>query len=217
MGSITEMGDLVELMHQAELEGARFVAEKQSAVLITKEAFAADSSSSKTDSAFAAQVQQSLTMPRRPAWDSSTTAAELHAAERQVFSQWRRQLAALEEDERVQLSPFERNLEIWRQLWRVVERSDLVVQIVDARNPLLFYFPDLERYVSEVDRHKLHMLLINKADFLSLLARLRWARYFRSRGIRFAFFSANFDELTAQHKASLQSDISFQVEQRLHK
>lgn len=27
------------------------------------------------------------------------------------------------------LTPFERNLEVWRQLWRVLERSDIVVQV----------------------------------------------------------------------------------------
>lgn len=26
------------------------------------------------------------------------------------------------------LTPFEKNLEVWRQLWRVLERSDIVVQ-----------------------------------------------------------------------------------------
>jgi hypothetical protein len=35
------------------------------------------------------------------------------------------------------LTPFERNIEVWRQLWRVVERCDVIVQIVDARDPLL--------------------------------------------------------------------------------
>ena len=29
-------------------------------------------------------------------------------------------------------------VQFWRQLWRVVERSDLVIQIVDCRHPLLF-------------------------------------------------------------------------------
>ena len=28
--------------------------------------------------------------------------------------------------------------QVWRQLWRVLERSDMAVQIVDARNPLLY-------------------------------------------------------------------------------
>lgn len=35
-------------------------------------------------------------------------------------------------------TPYEKNLDFWRQLWRVIERSDLIVQIVDARNPLMF-------------------------------------------------------------------------------
>jgi large subunit GTPase 1 len=41
----------------------------------------------------------------------------------------RRQLAVLEEEEELLLTPFERNLEVWRQLWRVLERSDIVVQV----------------------------------------------------------------------------------------
>lgn len=45
-------------------------------------------------------------------------------------------MASLTENNDLLLTPFERNLEVWRQLWRVVERCDLVVQIVDARNPL---------------------------------------------------------------------------------
>lgn len=35
-------------------------------------------------------------------------------------------LYRLEENEKLVLTPFEKNLDIWRQLWRVVERSDLV-------------------------------------------------------------------------------------------
>lgn len=35
-------------------------------------------------------------------------------------------LHRLEENDILVLTPFEKNLDIWRQLWRVVERSDLV-------------------------------------------------------------------------------------------
>ena len=73
----------------------------------------------------------------------------------------------LEEDEGLLLTPYEKNLEVWRQLWRVIERSQLVVQIVDARNPLLFRSADLEKSVKEVDPRKKNLLLINKADYLS--------------------------------------------------
>ena len=41
------------------------------------------------------------------------------------------------------LTPFERGIEVWRQLWRVLERSHLIVQIVDTRNPLRFRCEDL--------------------------------------------------------------------------
>ena len=34
----------------------------------------------------------------------------------------------LEDEEGLVLTPFEKNLEVWRQLWRVLERSDIVVQ-----------------------------------------------------------------------------------------
>jgi large subunit GTPase 1 len=56
----------------------------------------------------------------------------------------------LEEGEEVGVTPFEKNLEVWRQLWRVLERSDLVCQVVDARDPLRYRCPDLENYVEEV-------------------------------------------------------------------
>ena len=75
------------------------------------------------------------------------------------------------------LTPFERNLEVWRQLWRVIERSHLVVQIVDARNPLKFRCEDLEAYVKDVEGQegqqgtgrgkRRSLLLINKADLLT--------------------------------------------------
>ena len=61
-----------------------------------------------------------------------------------------RYLARLAEGQRLLLTPYERNIQVWRQLWRVIERSHLIVQIVDARNPLTFRCKDLEDYVSEV-------------------------------------------------------------------
>ena len=45
--------------------------------------------------------------------------------------------------------------------------SDIIVQIVDGRNPLLFRCEDLETYVKEIGKDKVNVLLINKADFLT--------------------------------------------------
>nr|KAJ3419472.1 hypothetical protein HK105_006910 [Polyrhizophydium stewartii] len=110
--------------------------------------------------------------------------------ERDSFLVWRRGLALLEEKEGLIMTPYERNIEVWRQLWRVVERSDLVVQIVDGRNPLLFRSVDLEKYVKEISPAKKNLLLINKADLLTPKQRAAWAEYFDEQGIRFTFFSA---------------------------
>jgi len=117
-------------------------------------------------------------------------AQELQSLEKDTFLEWRRGLAMLQENEGLMLTPYERNLEFWRQLWRVVERSDVVIQIVDARNPLLFRCEDLERYVNEVDPNKLNMILLNKADFLTDEQRIAWAKYFANINMRVAFFSA---------------------------
>jgi len=52
-------------------------------------------------------------------------------------------------------------------LWLFCADSDVVVQIVDARNPLLFRCEDLEIYVNEVSKSKINVVLINKSDFLT--------------------------------------------------
>lgn len=84
---------------------------------------------------------------------------------------------SLQDRDKFLLTPFERNIEVWRQLWRVLERSQLIVQIVDARNPLNFRCPDLESYVMDVEGSegengtgkgvRRNLLLINKADLLT--------------------------------------------------
>ena len=81
---------------------------------------------------------QHLKIPRKPAWTTSMTADEVDRREKNEFLNWRRYIAALEDKSILKVTPFEKNLEVWRQLWRVLERSDMAVQIVDARNPLLY-------------------------------------------------------------------------------
>ncbi|KAF7233114.1 hypothetical protein EG68_07101, partial [Paragonimus skrjabini miyazakii] len=98
----------------------------------------------------------------------------------------------LEETEGVLLTPFEKNLEFWRQLWRVVERSDILVQIVDARQPLLYYCADLDAYACETNPNKVCVVLVNKSDFLTPEQRTAWSNYFKSVGIRAIFWSATF-------------------------
>lgn len=131
-----------------------------------------------------------IRIPRRPKWDTMTTSIELAKLENENFLEWRRGLASIEDSGRFIMTPFERNIDIWRQLWRVIEACDVLVQIVDARNPLLFYCEDLCSYISEVDSSKRQLLLINKADFLSAHQREKWAHFFASIGKEVFFYSA---------------------------
>ncbi|CAG08106.1 unnamed protein product [Tetraodon nigroviridis] len=190
--SVTEQSSMDDFLATAELAGTEFVAEKLNIRFVPAEARAGLISAE--EKARLAKLHEEnkhfLRIPRRPCWDESTSAEALQQAEKDTFLEWRRALAQLEEEQKLILTPFERNLEFWRQLWRVIERSDVIVQIVDGRNPLLFRCPDLESYVKEVSNHKVNMLLVNKADLLSREQRRAWARYFQKQGLRAVFWSA---------------------------
>lgn len=71
-----------------------------------------------------------------------------------------------------------------------MERSDVIVQIVDSRNPLLFRNADLEKYASEFDPPKKCVLLVNKADLLSEKQIEIWQKYFDEQNISAIFWSA---------------------------
>ena len=58
------------------------------------------------------------------------SAEELQGLERRDFLEWRRGLAELQEIDKIVITPFERNLDFWRQLWRVIERRLVLVSIV---------------------------------------------------------------------------------------
>ena len=150
-----------------------------------------------------------LCIPRKPEWNKDMTAEEVDRREKNSFLQWRRNIAALEEESaretNSRVTPFEKNLEVWRQLWRVVERSDFLVQIVDARNPLLYYTEDLSAYANSKNRKM--MLLVNKADLLTDYQRISWSRYFKDIGVRCVFYSAK----TEQTKLDSADDSSSQT------
>mmetsp|Transcript_16014 Transcript_16014/g.32199 ORF Transcript_16014/g.32199 Transcript_16014/m.32199 type:complete len:519 (-) Transcript_16014:2504-4060(-) len=194
LASILDASDLNELMMKAELAGRNFAAERMSTTILLPNDPPSSSSQLKMSSGESQVIlpseRRSLRIPRRPEWDMRTTAEELEEMERNTFLEWRGEMATAEEVKGFVTTPFEKNLEVWRQLWRVVERSDVLVQILDARNPLLYHCEDLEHYVSSVDDKKRCLLLLNKADLLDVRTRENWASYFRQKHLRVAFFSA---------------------------
>ncbi|XP_006873191.1 PREDICTED: large subunit GTPase 1 homolog [Chrysochloris asiatica] len=190
--SVTEQSSLDDFLATAELAGTEFVAEKLNIKFVLPEARTGLLSfeESQRIKKLHEENKQFLCIPRRPKWDKQTSPEELRQAEKENFLEWRRQLVRLEEEQKLIMTPFERNLDFWRQLWRVIERSDIVVQIVDGRNPLLFRCEDLECYVKELDDNKENVILINKADLLTAEQRSAWASYFEKEGVKVIFWSA---------------------------
>lgn len=190
--SVTEESSFQEFLRTAELAGTEFQAEKLNIQFVNPKSTVGVLTKEEREAAERKHIDKKslLKIPRRPKWTPETSAEDLHLQENQSFLEWRRNLALLQEDEEILMTPYERNLEFWRQLWRVVERSDVIVQIVDARNPLLFRSEDLEKYVKEVSENKMNMILVNKADFLTHEQRVTWAKYFDEQNIKIAFYSA---------------------------
>ncbi|XP_020386560.2 large subunit GTPase 1 homolog [Rhincodon typus] len=216
--SVTEQSTLDEFLATAELAGTEFVAEKLNVKIISAEDRTGllTTEESKKIKKLQEENKQFLCIPRRPYWDENTAAEQLQQSERESFLEWRRQLARLEEEGNLILTPFERNLEFWRQLWRVIERSDIIVQIVDARNPLLFRCEDLERYVKEIQKDKDNMILLNKSDLLTCEQRRAWARYFDKEGVQVVFWSATAEgkRLDAEGKGEEQETEGSEMSER---
>jgi len=207
--SVTEQSNLEDFLNTADMAGRDFTAERQNVQVISNPGVGIQLTHEELVMIEEVQDEhrQLLQIPRRPAWDSTTTKEQLILSERESFTDWRRKLKILEDTEHIQMTPYEKNLDFWRQLWRVIERSDVIVQIVDARNPLLFRSQDLDTYVQEVDPSKTCMLLINKADYLTDSQREEWVKYFNKEEIRVVFFSAKEEKEKMEEETELETVI----------
>ncbi|EDW82654.1 uncharacterized protein Dwil_GK10107 [Drosophila willistoni] len=217
LSSVTEESSFQAFLRTAELAGTEFQAEKLNISFVNPKARVGLLSKTQEQQMHQKHEEHrdQLKIPRRPKWSKETSAVDLERSENEAFLNWRRDLALLQEDEEILMTPYEKNLEFWRQLWRVVERSDVVVQIVDARNPLLFRSLDLELYVKEVKSTKMNMILVNKSDLLTQEQRKYWAEYFDKEGIRTAFYSATLveEELKAESAKHKDTDSALQLEE----
>ncbi len=65
---------------------------------------------------------------------------------------------------------------IWGELHKVIDSSDVVIQVIDARDPMGTRSKYLENFVKRECRHKHLVLLLNKADLIPAWASSRWLR-----------------------------------------
>ncbi|ORX56147.1 P-loop containing nucleoside triphosphate hydrolase protein [Hesseltinella vesiculosa] len=122
------------------------------------------------------QCQPAIDFPKRPAWSYDITKEQLELQEKRAFDQWKMSLYETY-GQSGQLSWFEQNLEVWRQLWRVLEMSDILLLVMDIRNPLIHFPVPLYDYVTKVLKRKM-IGIFNKVDLVSEFTVFAWTKYF---------------------------------------
>ena len=133
-----------------------------------------------------------LQIPRKPAWNNKSI-EEQKLEQNQAFLDWKKQLLVLQENfPNLILTPYEKNFEVWKQLWYVVEKSDLLIQIIDCRDPLFYRSADLENYVFE--QSKKNFLIINKADLVPESIRRCISEHLKANSRSHLFFSAKLEQ-----------------------
>lgn len=63
---------------------------------------------------------------------------------------------------------------IWAELYKVVDSSDVVIQVIDARDPMGTRSSQLEAHLKRNARHKHLLLLLNKCDLVPAWVTKRW-------------------------------------------
>lgn len=119
-----------------------------------------------------------LGFPRRPSWSYDMTRESLQRKEEKSYREYLDDLHS--RNPSGSLSHFEHNLETWRQLWRVLEMSDVILLIVDIRHPVLQFPPTLYHYITG-DLQKHVILVLNKADLCPPPLVIAWKHYMTSQ------------------------------------
>ncbi|XP_075556485.1 nucleostemin 4 isoform X2 [Dermacentor variabilis] len=119
-----------------------------------------------------------LDMPKRPPWNRSMSKEALEAREAQYFREYLDKIENSFADR--ELSYFELNLETWRQLWRVLEMSEIVLLVADIRHPVVHFPPALYIHVTQ-ELGKRLVLILNKVDLVPDTLTAAWITFFRER------------------------------------
>lgn len=122
----------------------------------------------------------SLDMPKRPPWDKSLTREQLDRQEKIYFKNFVDNLLEKASMEDKKLSYFDLNLDTWRQLWRVLEMSEIITIIVDIRHPLFHFPPALYNYIVD-DLKKMVIIVLNKIDLVPASLVLAWQTFLKSQ------------------------------------
>ncbi|KAL3664110.1 hypothetical protein V7S43_010994 [Phytophthora oleae] len=139
-----------------------------------------------SQSIYAYGIQNPVNQPRiltKPQWSRDMTPEELNEVDGRAFKEWVEYLEeeASNREDGAQLNLYERNLEVWRQLWRVIERSSVLVHLADARCPLLHISDQLMAHIRAKFPWKRMVLVLTKTDLVANDRVEKWSTYLQAR------------------------------------
>lgn len=79
---------------------------------------------------------------------------------------------------------------IWGELYKVIDSSDVVVQVLDARDPLGTRSKHIETFMKKEKPHKHLILLLNKCDLIPVWAAKKWVSHLSEEFPTLAFYSS---------------------------
>jgi len=166
----------------AERYQLRFKQESKAELMAKKEKARQPLNRIKSDSDLELDVDKcfpdTCDFPLRPHWTSDLGKAKIDANEAKYFRNYVDDL--MEAHQGQDMSYFELNLETWRQLWRVLEKSDILLLVVDARYPAAMFPPSLYNHVVKQCNKSL-VLVLNKVDLIPASLALAWKDYFTTK------------------------------------
>ncbi|KAF8913137.1 hypothetical protein CPB84DRAFT_1760427 [Gymnopilus junonius] len=131
-----------------------------------------------------------LSCPRRPKWRYDMSKLEVERNEEGLFrkyiaqtdqalEKWQNMAHHNDAGSGMPRSPsyFERNLEVWRQFWRVAEISQIILLLLDSRCPILHYPPSLSNYLAD----QKVILVLTKVDISGPVRVQHWLDYIKRR------------------------------------
>jgi ribosome biogenesis GTPase A len=117
----------------------------------------------------------------KPQWTRDTTAEQLVEEEEQAYRAWSEQLQSLQQERNLPCNLYERNIEVWRQLWRTIERSDVVVHLADARCPVLHLSDQVIHHIVASHPAKRVVIVLTKVDIVAADRVAAWKNFLVER------------------------------------